>query len=291
MPGTFTINQYQYYSSFNYSDGTPGLYINNQPDNIGFNFNGATYDVQVDRYTIAGTYTLDVYDSSDTLYDTIDIVVAPVSPDITHTGCLAETNVFGSTLPPAPVGAWQVSGNYTPEFLFVAFSGYIVPVIDRVGDYYVLFEDDIDPLNNVYLVKFEFESCLDEYSFCSKYDINLVWQNPAGGWSSYCFKGKKTYGVKMQDKKIYKDGNNIQRYYKIESPYDTIDVLSGELPMSHVDFVKSLKYSVQAYIFRNSQFIPVLIEDKEFTLFQDGDGYFFYNFTIKYSEEINIQTQ
>jgi len=287
---TYLINQYQF-ADFVYSDPTNGLYINNQPDNIGFYQSGVNYILDVDAYTTAGVYTLEVYDNTDTLYDTIEITVSPVIPDIIHTGCLGEVNQFSSMLPTPPIGAWQVTGNYTPEYLTTVFNGYIVPVIDRVGDYYVLFETSIQPLLNVYLVKFEFESCFPEYDFCSRYDINIVWVNPAGGWSSYCFKGKKTYGVTTKEKKIYRDTNNVQRYYKIQDTYDTIEVLSGELPMSHVDFLKSLKYSPQAYIFRNSQFIPILIEDKDFTLYQDGDGYFFYDIKIKYAQEINIQTQ
>lgn len=288
---SYTINQYQYFE-FNYADLTAGLYINNQPDNIGFYQLGLSYVFEVDVMTEAGVYVYDIYDSLNMPYDTITLTVNAVTPSIVHTGCIGDINQFTSVLPPAPIGNWILSGNYYPEFLFlVPPSGYLVPIIDRIGNYYVLFEDDADPLNNVYLVKFELQSCFEEYDLCTPYKINVVWLNPSGGWSSYCFRGRKTYGVNIDEKLTFKDSNKIRKYYNNRNVYNTIEVLSGEVPLTHITYLKSLKYSIQAYIKIASQFIPILIDDKTFTLYQDGESLLNYNIVISYATEIDIQTQ
>lgn len=286
---TFNINQYQTYT-FVYTDLTPGLYINNPIDNIGFYFNGTDYNFEVDNISTVGSIVFDVYDSFGNPYDTITLNILGVIPSITINACLSDRVPFQS-FPPAPFSNWEISGNYYPEWLTPYLSGFAVENVSTVGTFNILFQDSADPLNAVLLVRFVFDSCLTEYNFCSPYQINIVWLNRAGGWSSYCFKGKKTYDVKIAEKRIYKNSDNVQKYYNISGVFDAIQVLSGELPVSHVDFIKGLKYSIQAYIRNSGGFVPILIEDKDFTLRTDGDGLFYYDISVKYSSEIMIQTQ
>jgi hypothetical protein len=284
----YSINQYQYYQ-YNYPDPTVGLYLVG-PDNVSLWFNGVDYTFEVDRPETAGVFVYDVYNSLDVLIDTIQLTVAVVNPSIIHTLCLSD-GLAPQSLPPPPIGSWVLSGNYYPDWLFLAFSGYAVATVPVVGEFYVLFETTINPLSNVYLVKFVFNSCLDEYDFCTPQDINIVWLNRAGGWSSYCFKGRKTYGVKIADKRTYKTADNLVNYFKIDGVFDSIQVLSGEIPVSHINFVKGLKYSIQAFIKWTGGFIPILIEDKDFDLYTDGDGLTTYDIKVQYSAEKLIQTQ
>lgn len=284
----YTINQYQA-RNYNYPDVTLGLYITPFQDNVNLIYNGVDYTFEVDVIVTAGVYNFDVYDSLNVLIDTIVLTVTAVIPSITYNKCLAES-IPPTALPPAPVGVWELSGNYYPEWLFLAFSGYAVATVPVVGTFYVLFQDNIDP-TQVYLIQFIFDSCLDEYDFCTPQDINIVWLNRAGGWSSYCFKGKKTYQVQIGNKSTFKDANGLLKYYKVEDVFDAIAVLSGEIPVSHSPFIKGLKYSIQAFIKWTGGFIPILIEDKDFDLYTDGDGLMRYNIQVKYSSEKLIQTQ
>lgn len=285
----FNVNQYQTFT-FIYPDPTAGLYINNPVDNIGFYFNGTDYNFEVDNFTTVSSNVFDVYDSLGNPYDTITLNVLGVVPSFSIVACLSDSIPF-QILPPPPVGTWEISGNYYPEWLNVYIAGFEVQTVPTVGVFNVLFQDSGDPLNSVLLIRFTFTSCLTEYNFCSPQSFNVVWFNRAGGWSSYCFKGKKTYEVKIADKRIYKNSSGEQKYYNIDGVFDSIQVLSGELPISHADFVKSLKYSIQAYIKNSGGFVPILIEDKDFTLRTDGDGLFYYDISVKYSNEIMIQTQ
>lgn len=283
----YTINQYQYYQ-FNYPDPTLGLYLVG-PDNVSLWFNGVDYTFEVDRMQTSGVFNYDVYDSANNLIDMIELTVDSVAPSITHSLCLTEGLPL-QFLPTPPIGSWVLSGNYYPDWLLLAF-GYAIPTVPTVGEFYVLFETTINPLSNVYLVKFEFYSCLNEYDFCTPQDINIVWLNRAGGWSSYCFKGKKTYGVKIADKRTYQTTDGLTNYFKIDGVFDSIQVLSGEIPVSHINFVKGLKYSIQAFIKWSGGYIPILVEDKDFDLFTDGDGLTTYDFKVQYSAEKLIQTQ
>lgn len=282
-----TINQYQA-RTYNYPNVTLGLTITPFQDNVNLIYNGVDYDFEVDVITTAGVYVFTVLDALLVPVDTITLTVTAVAPSITYNKCISESIPL-TALPPAPVGVWQLSGNYYPEWLILAF-GYAVPTVPVIGTFYVLFQDSIDP-TQVYLIEFIFDSCLEEYDFCTPYDINIVWLNRAGGWSSYCFKGKKTYQVQIGNKATFKDANGLLKYYKVEDVFDAIAVLSGEIPVSHSPFIKGLKYSIQAFIKWTSGFIPILIEDKDFDWYADGDGLMIYNIQVKYSSEKLIQTQ
>jgi hypothetical protein len=278
----FTINQYQY-RNFTYLDSTLGLYMVNEPDNIGFTYNGVDYTLEVDVVPVAGVYVFTINNSLNVFHDTITLTVTAVAPSVTHTLCLTDT----LPLQAVPVG-YVLSGNYYPEWLTLAF-GYFIFSVNQVGTFYVLFEDSGNP-NNVYLVEFVFDTCLDTYDFCTPWDINVTWLNPMGGWSSYCFQGKKTYQVGIENKQIYKNTNNIQRYSSVTGVYDKVLVLSGEIPISHLNFIKSLKFSIQAFVLGNT-FLPILIEENDFNLYEDGDGVARYNIQVKYSTELLVQTQ
>ena len=282
-----TINQYQA-RNYNYPNVTLGLSIVPFQDNVNLIYNGVDYTFEVDVITTVGVYVFTVLDALLVPIDTITVTVVAVAPSITYNKCIADSIPL-TALPPAPVGVWQLSGNYYPEWLILAF-GYAVPVVPVVGTFYVLFQDSIDP-TQVYLIEFIFDSCLEEYDFCTPYDINIVWLNRAGGWSSYCFKGKKTYQVQIGNKSTFKDANGLLKYYKVEDVFDAIAVLSGEIPVSHSPFIKGLKYSIQAFIKWTGGFIPILIEDKDFDLYTDGDGLMRYDIQVKYSSEKLIQSQ
>lgn len=284
---SYLINQYQQYN-FNYPNTSLGLYITPVLDNVGLTYNGLDYTFQVDVVNDPGVYEFFVYDSLDVLIDTIFLTVQKTPIDISFTKCITESIPL-QALPPAPFGAWVLADDTYPSWLVLAF-GYAVPSVNTVGTFYILFVDTLDPINSTYLVEFIFDSCLPTYDLCTPNRINITWLNISGGFSSYCFKGRKTYGVDVENKRTYKDSNNLRKYYNINGVYDTIEVLSGEVPISHLPFLKSLKYSVQVWIFRNA-WIPIIIDNSNFTLYTDGDGLGRYDITVKYSKEILVQTQ
>lgn len=289
----YTINQYQAYT-FSYVSATPGLHIQNVPDNIGFtnNFDG-TYDFEVDVAGSPGVTIYNVLDALDVLVDTITLTINAVVPNETHNLCLSDINNI-YPLPAPPSGSWVYTDDYYPSFIILlpfGFGALAVSIAGKVGEFNFLFQTTTDPLNEVYLIRIVIASCLPEYNFCSPYRVPILWLNPAGGWSTYCFKGKKTYGVTIGQSRQFKTPQKVIKHYSRTDIYDTIGVLSGEIPVSHAGFLKSLKYAIQAYIISNMGYIPILIEEKDFVLYEEGNGLMIYNLDLKVATEINVQTQ
>jgi hypothetical protein len=290
---SFTINQFQSFT-FSYVNATAGLYILNVPDNIGLTnlFNG-TYAFQVDVAGAAGITNFAVMNSLNVQVDTITLTVIAKVPDEIHNLCLAEiNNLF--PLPAPPSGAWVFSGSYYPDYIQLIPFGFgivAVSIAGQVTTLNLMFQTTTNPLSETYLIQIVIASCLPEYNFCSPYRIPVVWLNPAGGWSTYCFKGKKTFGVTIGDSRQFKTTQKIEKHYSRSEIYDIIGVLSGEIPVSHAGFLKSLKYSIQAYVISTVGYLPMLLDEKDFVLYEEGNGLMTYNLNLKLATEINIQTQ
>lgn len=288
----YTINQYQTFD-FSYVSGTAGLHIDTLPDNIGFynNFDG-TYTFGVDVAGAPSVIVYDVLNALDVVVDQIQLTIAAKAVDETHALCLSQINQL-FPLPAPPSGSWVISNTYYPDFIILLPFGngiVAVSIAGKTGDIYLMFQTTTNPLTETYLMKIEIQPCLPSYNFCTPYRVPIIWKNPAGGWSSYCFKGKKTFGVSIGNSKQYKNSNRVQRHYSRSDIYDTWSVLSGELPVGHAAFLKSLKYSIQAYILTTIGYLPILIDEKEFILYEEGNGLMTYDVPLKLSTEIPIQT-
>jgi hypothetical protein len=290
---SFTINESQSFT-FSYVNATAGLYIQNVPDNIGLtnNFDG-TYSFQVDVAVEIGITNFAVMNALNVQVDTITLTVIKKVPDEVHELCLAEINQL-FPLPAPPSGTWVFSGSFYPDYIsLLPFGNGIIAVsiAGQVTTLNLMFQTTTNPLSETYLVQIVISSCLTEYNFCSPYRIPVLWLNPAGGWSSYCFKGRKTFGVTIGDSRQFKTTNRIEKHYSRSRIYDTIGVLSGEIPVSHAAFLKSLKYSIQAYVISTVGYLPMLLDEKDFVLYEEGNGLMTYNLNLKLATEINIQTQ
>lgn len=290
---SFTINQFQSFT-FSYVNSTPDLYIDNVPDNIGLtnNFDG-TYSFQVDIAETAGITNFAVMDAFNIQIDTITLTVIAKTPDEVHNLCLGQINQL-FPLPAPPSGSWVFSASSYPDYIILIPLGFgivAVSIAGQVTTLNLLFQTTTDPLNETYLIQIVIEPCLSDYTLCTPYKAPIVWLNPAGGWSSYCFKGRKTFGVTIGQSRQFKTSQKVVKHYSRTDIYDTIGVLSGEIPVSHASFIKSLKYSIQAYLITTIGYIPILIDEKDFVLYEEGNGLMTYNLNLKLATEINIQTQ
>lgn len=290
---SYIINEWQTFN-FSYPSAALNLTILNSPPSIGFynNFDG-TYTFQVDVAGAAGITNFTVLDNTLTPIDTITLTIIAKEPDKIVNLCLADLNSF-TALPAPPSGIWNLSNIYYPSFVqFLPFGNGIVAIsiAGITGEFNFLFQTTTNPLTETYLIRVIIEPCFPSYEFCSPNRVPIIWLNRTGGWSSYCFKGKKTYGVTIGNSRQFVNTQRTIQHYSRTQVYDTLGVLSGEIPVSHSNYVKSLKYAVQAYIISTIGYIPILIEEKDFTLYTDGDGLMTYNVILKYATEIKIQSQ
>jgi hypothetical protein len=140
--------------------------------------------------------------------------------------------------------------------------------------------------------------CWEEIDPCEQaggeaYPLNIAWLNTLGGWQSFIFLGKKTEGRAIGDVKIMKSSANVLKKTSIEDVYKTIITPSGFISEEMVDYVTELKYSIQAYLWNSTTSawdIPIIIDSNDFAdLKKQGSGFYKYDFSFRYANEIIVQ--
>lgn len=203
-------------------------------------------------------------------------------------GCLGE---FSNSTGPAIPDNWEEYGGWP---VWVSLSGGVIYVVNSQLGITTLqivntleeppvYEDVIITTTNC-----DFEEVTD----CLSYPLNIVWLNPDGGFSSYTFNAKKKYGVEIGGSSTWKDSNRITRYNSIDDIFDSVIQASGYIPETHVDLLKSLRYSMQAWVVTPGT--PPTIQEifnyaKSYDLKDQGTGFFKYDFDFNYSSEILTQ--
>lgn len=152
-----------------------------------------------------------------------------------------------------------------------------------------------DSLVDSGIVTITVTSCVEEYApRCCDNVYNIGWLSPEGGWKNYFFIGKATTGVDQDKGSDYKDADNTLKWSQVENVYDTVIVGTSLIPKDHVDYTKSLRYAIQAYIYDTSTgtwSIPIVINRDSFQLYRRGDKLFEFSLEFKYAVELVVQTQ
>jgi len=130
---------------------------------------------------------------------------------------------------------------------------------------------------------------------CPENIANIAWVNREGGWSSYVFDGRKTYGKDISTVNTYKRGTELKRS-TVEDVYDVIEVNINNKSIKDLIFIASLRQSIQAYLFDDATLqwsIPIFIDKDSFPIYtvpfkqiQVAD-----KFTFRLSNEVIIQSQ
>jgi len=123
----------------------------------------------------------------------------------------------------------------------------------------------------------------------------LTWLNREGGWSYFYFTGKTTYEVQIPDGKTW-ENDYVKRYFDRGKVYDGELLSTGDIPLASLDLMESLKYSVQVYKIDYSnpldvKYIPVILQDGDYTKRKTGDKIFDVNVKVVYATQKVIQTQ
>ncbi len=130
---------------------------------------------------------------------------------------------------------------------------------------------------------------------CPENIANIAWVNQEGGWSSYVFDGRKTYGKDISTVRTYKRGTQLKRS-NVEDVYDVVEVNIVNKSIKDLVFISSLRQSIQAYLYDDNTLqwsIPIFIDKDSFPVYtvpfkqiQVVD-----KFTFRMANEIIIQTQ
>ncbi len=187
-------------------------------------------------------------------------------------------------------GEGSTIGDYDPEDY--DSDDYLTGGLNAiVGCYSFTFKDGVTTLFELSICIFPVQSasseCLDGF--------NIAWINQEGGWSSYVFGGRKTFGKEIGNVKTFKRGNQLRRA-SVSDVYNTSEATIAVKSKQDIDFISSLRQSVQAFLYSdNTQqwSIPIILDNKSFTMYSTPFKQIEVNDTFKfrYAEEILIQNQ
>jgi hypothetical protein len=138
-------------------------------------------------------------------------------------------------------------------------------------------------------------NCLtDFYDNCCDNQCNIAWLNPQGGWQNYIFTGIKTFEVNQDNGNTFKTSNKTIKWSERKEVYEATICTTGSIPKAHVDYLDSLQYSVQAYLFNpttNAFDIPILVDSDSFTKYTSRQKIFDVSIRFLKAKEIQVQTQ
>ena len=154
-------------------------------------------------------------------------------------------------------------------------------------DYFVLISVtmiDCDPITN------------QQYVECPTNPVCIAWLNNKGGWDSYYFAQTKAYSVDQSDAIEYINYLEENRYATRGNVYEGIECLNNLIPLDHIDRIKSLRNSIQAYIMVPNDadgydFTPIKVEQGKFTTYQTSQEFYSLSFKFIYAKALKIQTQ
>lgn len=135
------------------------------------------------------------------------------------------------------------------------------------------------------------ESLFDEIdNCCSDENINIVWLNRQGGRGNFIFTQRRDYKVNIGDKKTYIT-KDIKRYSEINKVYNATTVYATGLSLNQIDFLDTLRYSIQAWVFVNEVFIPIILDVESFDKYNTKENMYDISLSFNYAEQLNIQRQ
>lgn len=140
-------------------------------------------------------------------------------------------------------------------------------------------------------------TCFVVYNPCwAPYDrlLNILWRLPSeSGWRNFIFAGKKGYGVEVGSANTFEDENGVSKFISIEDVHDQVDAASGNIPKEFADYLKTLRYSIQAYVWipLDGVYKEILIDKGSFKLYKDDDIFYSYDFSFIYGAKLLVQHQ
>ena len=147
----------------------------------------------------------------------------------------------------------------------------------------------------LYTVVINVNNCLtDFYDNCCDNQCNIVWLNRQGGWQNYIFTGIKTFEVRQDDGNTFKTFQKVLKWTNRSEVYEGMVCTTGNIPKAHVDYLDSLRYAIQAYLFNpttNAWDIPIVVDSESFTKYTTRDKLFDISIAFAKATELVIQSQ
>jgi hypothetical protein len=132
------------------------------------------------------------------------------------------------------------------------------------------------------------------YDNCCDNQCNIAWLNLQGGWQNYIFTGIKTFEVDQDNGNTFKTLNKTIKWSERKEVYNAVVCTTGNIPKAHVDYLDSLRYSIQAFLYNsttNAFDIPILIDSDSFVKYTSRQKLFDVSIRFLKAKEIQVQRQ
>ena len=127
---------------------------------------------------------------------------------------------------------------------------------------------------------------------CSDTDTNIVWVNRQGGRQNYIFNQRFDNLVEVGKASTFIN-NGIIKYSDRGRVYNSKVVYVTGLTKTEIDYLDTLRYSIQAWEFNPStlEFTPILLESSNFNKYNSKENMYEFSLTYKYARQLDIQKQ
>lgn len=125
---------------------------------------------------------------------------------------------------------------------------------------------------------------------CSDENVNIVWLNRQGGRGNFIFTQRKDFNVEIGKKSTYLT-NDIKRYSEIKNVHNGFKVYATGITKNQIDFLDTLRYSIQCWQFINGVFIPLILDIGSFEKYNTKENMYEISMNFLYAERLNIQRQ
>jgi len=202
---------------------------------------------------------------------------------------------------PAPVGEWTLPDESQEQLFWLLFDETDVFGIASVVGIFTLDLIDTGNPSEPYVIQITITACdltlLD--IDCKDRIILLYWYNQAGGWSSFPFITKKTYGHSAGNNTTFKTSGLIRKFSSRDDKYKTYKLSTGYQSKQVHDHLETMFDSIQAFVafpsalgsFADGIESPIIIDPKDINKYSDGSGNWETEFSFSIAQEKIIQTQ
>ena len=126
---------------------------------------------------------------------------------------------------------------------------------------------------------------------CSDENINIVWLNRQGGRGNFIFTQRRDYSVEVGKTNTFIT-NDIKKYSEIRNVFNGLTVYSTGITQTMVDYLDTLRYSIQAWQFNSDNtFTPILLDVGSFNKYNTKENMYDVNISFVYATRLPIQSQ
>jgi hypothetical protein len=122
-------------------------------------------------------------------------------------------------------------------------------------------------------------------------NVNIGWLKPSGGWANFIFNGKTQAEQVKGDADTFINSIGEKKYSRRDGVHQGLIVTTGKVSPMSADYIGDLFKAIQAYLWDDSGFVPIMIDPRTFRRVRSGDSFSEYEFAFVYAVEDVIQTQ